>query len=84
MRDLSCPFREGQRYRVRHEYVHLNHCFYAGEIVTFRTYGYDAKGGVMRYWFKRADSEEINVWHVFDNQKQEIPSYEMFDEISVA
>ena len=38
----------------------------------------------MRYWFKRADSEEMNVWHVFDNQKQEIQWYEMFDEISVA
>jgi hypothetical protein len=38
----------------------------------------------MRFWFKRADSEETNAWHVFDNQKQEIQWYEMFDEISVA
>ena len=84
MQDLSCPFREGQRYRVRRDYSFLNHSFRAGEIVTFSSFGYDAKSGVMRYWFKRADSEEINVWHVFDNQKQEIQWYEMFDEISVA
>jgi hypothetical protein len=84
MQDLSCPFREGQRYRVRRDYLFLNHSFHAGEIVTFSAHGYAAKDGVMRYWFKRADSEETNAWHVFDNQNQEIKWYEMFDEISVA
>jgi len=38
----------------------------------------------MRFWFKRDNSEETNVWHVFDNQKQEISWHEMFDEIFVA
>jgi hypothetical protein len=84
MQDLSSPFRVGQQYRVRRDYSFLNHNFCAGEIVTFSAHSYSAKEGVMRFWFKRDNSEETNVWHVFDNQKQEISWHEMFDEIFVA
>jgi hypothetical protein len=84
MQDLSCPFREGRRYLVRLDYSFLNHCLRAGEVVVFRTHGYSAKEGVMRYWFRKADSDEMNAWHIFGNQKQTIQWYEMFDELAAA
>jgi hypothetical protein len=64
-------FTKGRKYRVKRAYAFLNHTFSSGEVVTFHTSAYDAKGGVTRYWFGKTDSDETNVWHVFDNPRAE-------------
>lgn len=66
----TCPFQAGEKYRVRRNYSFLNHKLIAGELVEFCSFAYDAKGGVKRYWFKNMDNGEINVWHVFDEEKK--------------
>jgi hypothetical protein len=77
----SCPFRKGYKYRVKRDYSLLNHSFNSGEIVVFGAFGYDFKAGVTRYWFKKIDSKESNAWHVFDNQKADFDSMDLFEEI---
>lgn len=77
-----CPFQEGFKYRVRQNYLFLNHQFNIGEIVVFSTSAYSAKEGVMRYWFKSIESGDTNIWHVFDNQEQKIQWNDLFEEIS--
>jgi len=59
---------EGQRYRVKRDYVHLNHVFRRGEEVIYNTSAYSAKEGVTRYWFHSLASDDINVWHAFDGE----------------
>ncbi len=84
MRELTCPFRVGSKYRVRRDYSFLNHRFVAGELVEFSSFAYDAKGGVTRYWFKSPGTDETNVWHIFDNQEPEPEWNDLFEEICSA
>jgi hypothetical protein len=64
--DASIMVQEGQRYRVKRDYIHANHSFRSGEEVVFKTSAYSAKEGVTRYWFQSLASNDINVWHAFD------------------
>lgn len=82
--ETSCPFREGQRFRVKHDYSFLNHAFRAGEEVVFGSCAYDAHEGVTRYWFRSVASEDTNVWHAFDDQTTEADLHEMFQPINAA
>ena len=79
-----CPFSEGQRFRVRRDYSHLNHTFRAGEEVVFTTCAYSPKEGITRYWFRSVASGDTNVWHSFDDQTAESDLYETFELINAA
>ena len=82
--DTSCPFREGERFRVRRDYSFLNHAFHAGEEVIFRSAAYSAKEGITRYWFQSIRSGDTNIWHAFDDQTTEADLHETFERISAA
>ena len=80
--ETSCPFTEGQKFRVRHDYAYLNHAFRAGEEVVFSSCAYDAHGGITRYWFRSVASGDTNVWHAFDDQTTDTDLHEMFEPIN--
>jgi hypothetical protein len=82
--ETSCPFQEGQIYRVRRDYSYLNHVFHAGEEVVFRGFAYSPKEGVTRYSFRSVASGETNVWHFFDDQTTEANLHETFQPTNAA
>ena len=64
--DSSIMVQEGQRFRVKRDYVHLNHSFRSGEEVVFSTSAYSANEGVTRYWFQGSVSNDTSAWHAYD------------------
>lgn len=80
----SCPFREGQRCRVKRDCSYLNHVFRAGDEVVFMTCAYSPKEGVTRYWFRSVASGGTNVWHAFDDRTAEEDLYATFEAITGA
>jgi hypothetical protein len=82
--EISCPFREGQRCRVKRDYSFLNHAFHAGEEVVFMCRAYSPKEGVTRFWFRSVSSGDSNVWHAFDDQTTEADLYGTFEAITGA
>jgi hypothetical protein len=57
---------EGQRFRVKRDYVHLNHSFRRSEEVVFSTSAYSANEGVTRHWFQGSVSNDTSAWHAYD------------------
>jgi hypothetical protein len=82
--EISCPFREGQRCRVKRDYAHLNHVFHAGEEVVFSSHAYSPKDGVTRYWFRSVTSGDTNAWHAFDDRTTEADLAATFEPINAA
>jgi len=79
---MSNPFREGYGYKVRRDYLFLNHKFTTGDRVTFSGFAYAPKEGVTRFWFKNLESGETNAWHVFDGEESAKSWADFFEEIS--
>ena len=75
---------QGERYRVKRDYVHLNHAFRSGEEVVFNTSAYSAKEGVTRFWFRSLTSNDINVWHAFDGDATAEDFHATFELIGAA
>jgi hypothetical protein len=68
MSSVECPFIPGKRYVVKRDYEFLNHRLRAGDIATFSTFAYEAKGGVTRFWFETNGGSSTDVWHVWDHE----------------
>lgn len=81
MNPESCPFKENHHYRILRDYSHLNHAFHLGDHLIFTGFGYSAKEGITRYWFKNTESGETNAWHVFDSKEKESDWRQVFEEI---
>jgi len=82
--DASIVVQKGQRYRVKRDYIHLNHSFRRGEEILFSTSAYSAKEGVTRYWFQSLASNDINVWHAFDGDATAEDFHATFELIGTA
>ncbi len=80
--EIPCKFREGQRFRVKRDYLHLNHVFHAGEEVVFISQAYSPKEGVARFWFRSITSGDSNAWHAFDDQTTEADLDATFEAIT--
>ena len=63
----TVPFSVGSRYSVKKATAFLGHDFNVGDIVEFTTHSYDAKQGLIRFWFKDTTSGRDIAWHVWDN-----------------
>lgn len=66
----SCPFEKDRLYCVKRPIAELGHNFAAGEIVRFTDHSYDAKEGLIRFWFQEATSQSMKVWHVWENEME--------------
>jgi hypothetical protein len=78
MSSRTCPFESGKQYLVLKDIEFLNHRFIRGSTVSFQTDAYDAHQGVTRYWFKNVDSDETNIWHVFDDDPDLSETWQQF------
>jgi len=74
------PFTKGHLYRVKRDISFLNHVFVCGEKVQFEGDAYDAKGGVIRFWFKNLANGETNAWHVWEDQLTLLGEWQTFFE----
>lgn len=61
------PFEVGRKYRVKTQISYLGHDFRAGGSVEFTGDSYDAKQGLILFWFKDCESGDTKAWHVWDN-----------------
>jgi hypothetical protein len=76
----TCPFEKGRLYRVIHTIGELGHNFVAGETVRFTDHSYDAKQGVIRFWFQDASSTESKAWHVWESEMESLSHWgDFFD-----
>jgi len=71
----ASPFIPGVRYRVIANYEELGHKFASGSTVVFVNSAYDPHNGVTRYWFKLEGSDDLNAWHVWDDDPTAAEKY---------
>lgn len=62
----STPFEVGRKYRIQLPISYLGHNFNEGAFVEFTGDSYDAKQGLIRFWFKDCESGDAKAWHVWD------------------
>ena len=67
----DCPFKKGRSYRVNRAISELGHNFEVGELVRFQDHSYDAKLGVIRFWFQTPASE-TKAWQVWDSEMESL------------
>lgn len=61
------PFIKGSKYYVLKKYSELGHNFGVGDIVESTDDSYDAKLGLIRFWFRDVSTGEIKVFHVWED-----------------